>query len=196
MEELFSQSMKAIFPENMLLAFFLGMCSFLACSNKMETAHGLGLAVIFVLTITCTMNWIILNFVLEPGILNGYKDLTYLGFLCYIATIAATVQFLEIFIDKFAPALYMSLGIFLPLISVNCAILGASLFMVDRDYTIVAAVNFSFSSGVGWYLAIISLAAIREKLRYSNVPAPLKGIGITFMITGLMAFCFMTFAGL
>lgn len=196
MPEFLSLSLRAMFPENMALAFFLGMCSFLACSKKVETAHGLGMAVIFTLWICGIMNWVIQNYILLPGFINFNKDLTYLGFLCFIATIAATVQFLELFLDKYVPALYMSLGIFLPLIAVNCAILGASLFMVDRDYNFVDSMNFNISSGIGWYLAIVILASLREKLRYSNVPAPLRGLGITFIVVGLMSLCFMTFAGL
>lgn len=196
MEGQISLALKAIFPENMALAFLLGMCSFIACSKKIETAHGLGLAVIFVLWICGVMNWLILRFLLEPGFLNFNKDLTYLAFLCFIATIAAIVQFLEMFLDKYVPALYMSLGVFLPLIAVNCAILGGNLFMMERNYDFVSSMNYNFSSGVGWYLAIVFLAGIRDKLRYSNIPDGLKGLGITYIVAGLMAMCFMTFAGL
>lgn len=196
MGEQISLSLRTIFPENMALAFLLGMCSFIACSKKIETAHGLGLAVIFVLWICGVMNWLIQNYLLMPGPLNFGKDLTYLGFLCFIATIAATTQFLEMFLDKYMPALYMSLGVFLPLIAVNCAILGGNLFMVERDYDFISGMNFNFSSGVGWYLAIVFLAGIREKLRYANIPEGLRGLGITYIIAGLMAMCFMTFAGL
>ncbi len=196
MGEQISLSLRTIFPENMALAFLLGMCSFVACSKKIETAHGLGLAVIFVLWICGVMNWLIQNYLLMPGPLNFGKDFTYLGFLCFIATIAATTQFLEMFLDKYMPALYMSLGVFLPLIAVNCAILGGNLFMVERDYDFISGMNFNFSSGVGWYLAIVFLAGIREKLRYANIPEGLRGLGITYIIAGLMAMCFMTFAGL
>lgn len=160
---LVKMSLKAIFVENILLAFFLGMCSFLACSKKMETAHGLGLAVIFVLGVTCPLNWLIYKFLLKPGFLNGYNDLEFLHLLCFIATIAAMVQLIELVLDKFFPALYMSLGIFLPLIAVNCAILGSALFMKERNYDFITAFVFGLSSGVGWYLAIVNLAALRKK---------------------------------
>lgn len=196
MGEQISLALRTIFPENMALAFLLGMCSFIACSKKIETAHGLGIAVIFVLWICGVMNWVILKFLLEPGILNFNQDLTYLAFLCFIATIAATTQFLEMFLDKYIPALYMSLGVFLPLISVNCAILGGNLFMMERDYDFISGMNYNFSSGLGWYLAIVFLAGIRDKLRYANIPDGLRGLGITYITAGLMAMCFMTFAGL
>ena len=196
-------ALKAIFIENIALAFFLGMCSFLAVSKKVETAMGLGLAVIFVLTVTTPLNALISNYLLSEGALawalgDSAKeyDLSFLNFITFIATIAATVQLVEMTIDKFAPALYTALGVFLPLIAVNCAILGSSLFMVERDYNVTEATVFGFGSGVGFWLAIIALAAIREKLKYSNVPPGMRGLGITFMITGLMAMGFMIFGGI
>ena len=181
---------------------FLGMCSFLAVSKKVETAVGLGMAVTFVLTVTVPLNNVIYNGLLRPGALAWASpeladvDLSFLGFLTYIGTIAAMVQIVEMTLDRFAPALYAALGVFLPLIAVNCAILGASLFMVERDYTLGEATVFGFGSGIGWLLAIVGLAAIREKLRYNNIPAGLRGLGITFIITGLMAIAFMAFAGI
>jgi Na+-transporting NADH:ubiquinone oxidoreductase subunit E len=193
----------AIFVENILLAFFLGMCSYLAVSKRVDTAIGLGIAVVFVQTITVPVNWFLYNGVLREGALawTGIEalattDLSYLGFLTYIAVIAALVQIVEMTIDKFSPTLYAALGIFLPLIAVNCAILGGSLFMVERDYTFPQAVTFGFGSGIGWALAIISMAAIRQKLRVAHVPAPLRGLGITFIVTGLIAMAFMTFSGI
>jgi Na+-transporting NADH:ubiquinone oxidoreductase subunit E len=202
MEHYLSLAVKAIFVENMALAFFLGMCSFLAVSKKVGTAMGLGAAVVFVLGVTCPLNNIIYNFVLKEGALVWLNpsfadaDLSFLTFLSLIGTIAASVQVVEMALDKYAPALYASLGIFLPLIAVNCAILGASLFMVERDYNFAESAVFGLGSGIGWLLAIVALAAIREKMRYSNVPAPLRGLGITFIITGLMAIGFMAFAGI
>lgn len=202
MEHYLSLFVKATFVENMALAYFLGMCSFLACSKKIETAIGLGLAVIFVLGVTCPMNSILYNAVLREGALAWASpslatvDLSFLQFLTFIGTIAAMVQIVEMATDRFAPALHASLGVFLPLIAVNCAILGASLFLAERDYTLGESTVFGLGSGLGWALAIIALAAIREKMRYSDVPAPLKGLGITFMLTGLMAICFMAFAGI
>ena len=188
--------------ENMALAFFLGMCSFLAVSKKVETAIGLGAAVIFVLEVTCPLNQILyvpsqrrctgLDWRGKPG-KHGFEFLTY---LTLIGTIAASVQIVEMTLDKYAPALYSALGIFLPLIAVNCAILGASLFMVEREYSFVESSVFGLGNGIGWALAVIALAAIREKMRYSNVPAPLRGLGITFVVTGLMAIGFMAFAGI
>jgi Na+-transporting NADH:ubiquinone oxidoreductase subunit E len=178
------------------------MCSFLAVSKKVGTAMGLGAAVVFVLGVTCPLNNIIYNFVLKEGALVWLNpsfadaDLSFLTFLSLIGTIAASVQVVEMALDKYAPALYASLGIFLPLIAVNCAILGASLFMVERDYNFAESAVFGLGSGIGWLLAIVALAAIREKMRYSNVPAPLRGLGITFIITGLMAIGFMAFAGI
>ena len=200
MEHLLSLAVKSIFVENMALAFFLGMCSFLAVSKKVETAMGLGAAVVFVLGITCPLNWALYNFILREGALSWAgvegSDLEFLTFLSLIGTIAASVQVVEMTLDKYAPALYASLGIFLPLIAVNCAILGASLFMVERDYSFAESVVFGFGSGIGWLLAIVALAAVREKMRYSNVPGPLRGLGITFIVTGLMAIGFMAFAGI
>ena len=200
--ELFNLGVKSIFIDNMVFAYFLGMCSYLAVSKKVSTALGLGLAVIFVLTITVPVNWLLLEFVLKEGALAGIHpslatvDLTFLKFIMYIAVIAAMVQLVEMIIEKFSPALYGSLGIFLPLIAVNCAILGASLWMAERDYTLAEATVFGFSSGIGWLLAIIAIAAIREKLKYSDVPDGLKGLGITMIITGLMGIAFMSFMGI
>ena len=187
LEHYLSLAVKAVFVENMALAFFLGMCSFLAVSRKVETALGLGAAVIFVLTVTVPMNNLIYQYLLAEGALAwvtpslGAYDLSFLGFLTYIGTIAAIVQIVEMTIDRFAPKLYGALGVFLPLIAVNCAILGASLFMVQRNYGLVESTVFGFSSGLGWALAIVALAGIRERLRYSNVPAGLRGLGITFI---------------
>jgi Na+-transporting NADH:ubiquinone oxidoreductase subunit E len=203
LEHYLSLATKAIFVENMALAYFLGMCSFLAVSKKVETAIGLGAAVIFVLGVTCPLNNLAYNLLLREGALAwtgnetlGQMDLSFLTFLTLIGTIAASVQIVEMALDKYAPALYSALGIFLPLIAVNCAILGASLFMVERDYNFAESAVFGIGSGIGWALAIIALAAIREKMRYSNVPAPLRGLGITFIVTGLMAIGFMAFAGI
>ena len=193
---------KAIFIENMVLAFFLGMCSFLAVSKKVSTATGLGAAVIFVLTITVPFNWLLQEYVLKEGALAWAGqdfagiDLSFLRFIMFIAVIAAMVQLVEMVIEKVSPSLYGTLGIFLPLIAVNCAILGSSLFMVQRDYTIVEATAFGFGSGTGFFLAIIALAAIREKMKYSNVPDGLKGLGITMLITGLMGIAFLSFIGI
>ena len=199
-EELLSLAVRSIFVENILLAFFLGMCSYLAVSKRVDPAIGLGFAVIFVETITVPVNWLIYNYVLRPDALSwaGLQgtDLRYLGLIFYIAVIAAMVQIVEMAIDKFSATLYNALGIFLPLIAVNCAILGASLFMAERDYTLPQAAVFGFGSGVGWMLAIVSMAAIRQKLRTAHVPAPLRGLGITFIVTGLIAMAFMTFAGI
>jgi Na+-transporting NADH:ubiquinone oxidoreductase subunit E len=200
--ELFNLGVKSIFIDNMVFAYFLGMCSFLAVSKKVSTALGLGLAVIFVLTITVPVNWLLLEYVLKEGALAGLSpelasvDLTFLSFIVYIAVIAAMVQLVEMIIEKFSPALYGSLGIFLPLIAVNCAILGASLWMAERDYTITEATVFGFSSGIGWLLAIVALAAIREKLKYSDVSNGLKGLGLTMILTGLMGIAFMSFMGI
>ncbi len=202
MEHLLSLAVKATFVENMALAFFLGMCSFLAVSKKVETAVGLGGAVIFVLAITCPMNQLIYDNLLREGALAWVSedfatvDLSFLNFLTFIGTIAAMVQIVEMALDRFSPALYNALGVFLPLIAVNCAILGASLFMVERDYDFSESVVFGLGSGVGWALAVVALAAIREKMRYSDVPPALRGLGITFMLTGLMAIGFMAFAGI
>jgi len=203
MQETLSLAVKAMFVENMALAYFLGMCSFLAVSKKVDTAIGLGAAVIFVLGVTCPLNNLVYNYLLREGALSwtgsatlAAMDLSFLNYLALIGTIAASVQIVEMTLDKYAPALYSALGIFLPLIAVNCAILGASLFMVERDYGFVDSTVFGLGSGVGWALAVIALAAIREKMRYSNVPGPLRGLGITFIVTGLMAIGFMAFAGI
>jgi Na+-transporting NADH:ubiquinone oxidoreductase subunit E len=200
MEHYLSLATKAVFIENMALAFFLGMCSFLAVSKKVETANGLGIAVVFVLAVTTPLNQLINESILKDGALAwaGLPDvnLSFLSFLALIGTIAATVQVVEMAIDKFAPALYAALGVFLPLIAVNCAILGSSLFMVERDYTFAEATVFGVGSGVGWWLAIVALAAVREKLKYSNVPEPLRGLGITFIVVGLMSMGFMAFSGI
>jgi Na+-transporting NADH:ubiquinone oxidoreductase subunit E len=188
---------KAVFVENMALAFFLGMCSFLAVSQRVKTAIGLGIAVVFVLTVTCPLNSLLYHGLLKEDsvILNGV-DLSFLNFLTFIGTIAAAVQIVEMALDKYAPALHAALGVFLPLIAVNCAILGASLFMVDRDYHVADSLVFGFGSGLGFALAIAALAAIREKMRYSDVPPQLRGLGITFIVTGLMAIGFMMFGGI
>jgi Na+-transporting NADH:ubiquinone oxidoreductase subunit E len=202
MEAYLSLLAKAIFVENMALVFFLGMCSFLAVSKKVDTAMGLGIAVVFVLGICTPINNILYTGLLKEGALTWISpdlasvDLSFLSFLSFIGTIAATVQVVEMAIDKFAPALYSALGVFLPLIAVNCAILGSSLFMVERDYNLAESTVFGLGSGIGFLLAIVALAAIREKMRYSNVPPGLRGLGITFMVTGLMAIGFMAFAGI
>ena len=190
---------RAVFVENMALAFFLGMCTFLAVSKKVSTAIGLGVAVIVVLTITVPVNNLIYNYLLAEGALAwaGFPeaDLSFLGLLSYIGVIAALVQILEMFLDKFVPALYNALGVFLPLITVNCAIMGASLFMVERDYGLGESVVYGAGAGVGWALAITALAGIREKLKYSDVPEGLRGLGITFITVGLMSLGFMSFSG-
>lgn len=202
LEHYLGLAVKTIFVENMALAFFLGMCSFLAVSKKINTAIGLGLAVIFVLTVTVPINNLLFNYALTGGALSwlhpdlaGY-DLSFLGFLCYIGTIAAMVQIVEMTLDRFVPTLYAALGVFLPLIAVNCAILGASLFMVERDYNFGESVVFGLGSGIGWFLAVVALASIRERMRYSNVPPALRGLGMTFILTGLMAIGFMAFGGI
>ena len=201
-EHYLSLAVKAIFVENMALAFFLGMCSFLAVSKKVSTAIGLGGAVIFVLALTVPMNHLIYRYLLTDGAMAWLHpslaeyDLSFLGFLCYIGTVAAMVQIVEMTLDRFLPALYIALGIFLPLIAVNCAILGASLFMVEREYTLAESAVFGVGSGIGWALAIVALASIRERMRYSNVPPALRGLGITFIVTGLMAIGFMAFGGI
>ncbi len=194
---------KSIFIDNMIFAYFLGMCSYLAVSKTVQTAVGLGFAVIFVLGITVPINYLLENFVLAEGALVWLDpsfatvDLSFLSFIMFIAVIASMVQLVEMIVEKFAPALYGALGIFLPLIAVNCAILGGSLFMQERQYTGIGdATVFGLGSGVGWLLAIVGIAAIREKIRYSNVPAPLRGLGITFIITGLMGIAFMAFMGI
>lgn len=200
MEHYLSLLVRAIFIENMALAFFLGMCTFLAISKKVDTAIGLGIAVIVVQTITVPANNLIYQYFLKEGALAwvglGDTDLTFVGLICYIGVIAAMVQILEMVLDRHVPALYNALGIFLPLITVNCAILGGSLFMVERDYTFAESVVFGFGSGAGWALALVGLAGIREKMKYADVPAGLRGLGITFMIAGLMAMAFMAFSGI
>lgn len=199
-EEYLSLFVKSIFIENMALAFFLGMCTFLALSKKIETAIGLGIAVIVVQTVTVPANNFVYNNLLREGALTwaGFPeaDLSFLGLICYIGVVAAIVQILEMVLDKYVPSLYNALGIFLPLITVNCAILGGSLFMVERDYTFGQSVVYGIGSGTGWALAIVALAGIREKLAYSDVPVGLRGLGITFITTGLMAIVFMAFAGI
>ncbi len=203
MENLINIFVKSIFVDNMVFAYFLGMCSYLAVSKTVKTSVGLGIAVIFVLGITVPVDYLINNYLLQPGALSWINpsladvDLSFLSFIMFIAVIASMVQLVEMVIEKFSPALYSSLGIFLPLIAVNCAILGGSLFMQEREYaSIVEATSFGLGSGVGWFLAIVGIAAIREKIRYSNVPAPLRGLGITFIITGLMGIAFMSFMGI
>ncbi|MCT4615779.1 MAG: NADH:ubiquinone reductase (Na(+)-transporting) subunit E [Marinifilaceae bacterium] len=203
MENLINIFIKSIFIDNMVFAFFFGMCSYLAVSKTVKTSMGLGLAVVFVLGITVPINYLLNKFVLAEGALTwldeSYKtvDLSFLSFIMFIAVIASMVQLVEMIVEKFAPALYSSLGIFLPLIAVNCAILGGSLFMQERDYNSLAeATSFGLGSGIGWLLAIVGIAAIREKIRYSNIPAPLRGLGITFIVTGLMGIAFMSFMGI
>ncbi len=199
----FNIFIKAIFIENMIFAYFLGMCSYLAVSKTVKTAVGLGAAVIFVLALTVPINFLLENYVLKEGALSWVSpeyaslDLSFLSFIMFIAVVAAFVQLVEMLVEKFLPALYGALGIFLPLIAVNCSILGGALFMQERQYANIGeVVAFSLGSGVGWFLAVVALAAIREKMRYSNVPAPLRGLGITFIITGLMGMAFMSFMGI
>ena len=201
--EYISLFVRSIFVDNMIFAYFLGMCAYLAVSKNVKTASGLGAAVIFVLLVTLPINYLLNTYVLGPGALTWISpsladiDLSFLSFITFIAVIAAIVQLVEMIVEKFAPTLYSELGIFLPLIAVNCAILGGSLFMQQKDFVNVGeATVYSLGSGIGWYLAIVTLAAIREKMSYSNVPAPLKGIGITFITVGLMAMAFMTFMGI
>lgn len=203
MENLVNIFVKSIFIDNMVFAYFLGMCSYLAVSRTVKTSVGLGFAVIFVLGMTVPINYLLENYILGRGALSwlgprfASVDLSFLTFIMFIAIIAAMVQLVEMIIEKFSPTLYNSLGIFLPLIAVNCAILGGSLFMQERNYaTITEAISFGLGSGVGWFLAIVGIAAIREKIRYSNVPPPLRGLGITFIITGLMGIAFMSFMGI
>lgn len=203
MESTLDIFVKAIFSENMIFAYFLGMCSYLAVSKTVKTAAGLGAAVIFVLAVTVPVNFLLENYVLKEGALSwlgseyAELDLSFLSFIMYIAVVASIVQLVEMLVEKFAPALYGALGIFLPLIAVNCSILGGALFMAERQYsTILDATAFSLGSGVGWFIAIVAIAAIREKLRYSNVPGPLRGLGITFIVTGLMGMAFMSFMGI
>ena len=193
--ELANIFIKAAFIENLILSYFLGMCSFLAVSKTLKTAFGLGLAVIFVLGITMPINWLINTYLLDEGGILG-QDLTFLRFILFIAVIASMVQLVEMVIEKFSPALYNSLGIFLPLITVNCAILGGSLFMVTREYNFGETVAFGLGGGFGWFLAIVALAAIREKIKYSNVPAPLRGLGMAFLLTGLMGMAFLSLLGI
>ena len=200
MEHYVNLALKALFVENLALSFFLGMCTFLAISKKVETSLGLGIAVVVVQTITVPANNLIYNYLLKGGALEwagfGDVDLSFLGLITYIGTVAAIVQILEMFLDRYVPALYNALGIFLPLITVNCAILGGTLFMVERSYTFPESVVYGFASGAGWALAIVLLAGIREKLKYSDVPAGLQGLGITFIAAGLMAMVFMAFSGI
>lgn len=195
MSEVINIFIKSAFIENLVLAYFLGMCSYLAVSKTVKTAAGLGLAVIFVLGITMPINWLINEYLLsETGIFG--LDLTFLRFILFIAVIASMVQLVEMIVEKYSPSLYNALGIFLPLITVNCAILGGSLFMVSREYNLGESVAFGLGGGFGWFLAVVALAAIREKIRYSNIPAPLRGLGIAFILTGLMGLAFMSLMGI
>ncbi|NUN99726.1 MAG: NADH:ubiquinone reductase (Na(+)-transporting) subunit E [Saprospiraceae bacterium] len=187
--------LKSAFIENMVLSYFLGMCSYLAVSKSVKTAIGLGAAVIFVLAITMPINWLISEYLLVSTGIFG-MDLTFLRFILFIAVIAAMVQLVEMIVEKYSPSLYNALGIFLPLITVNCAILGGSLFMISREYNLAQSVAFGLGGGFGWFLAIVALAAIREKMRYSNVPAPLRGLGMAFILTGLMGIAFMSIMGI
>ncbi|MEW6169474.1 MAG: NADH:ubiquinone reductase (Na(+)-transporting) subunit E [Pseudomonadota bacterium] len=200
MEHYINLAIRSLFVENLALAFFLGMCTFLAISKKIETAFGLGVAVIAVQSLTMPLNNLLFQYVLKPGALSWAglpnTDLSFLGLILYIGVIAASVQILEMTLDKYVPALYSALGIFLPLITVNCAILGGSLFMVERDYNFPEAVVYGVSSGASWALAIVLLAGVREKLKYSDVPPALQGLGITFISAGLLAFGFMAFSGI
>lgn len=201
MENLISIGVRSIFIDNMIFAYFLGMCSFLAISKKVKTAFGLGIAVVFVLGLTVPINWIIQNYMLTPGSLAWLGedlatiDLGFLQFIVFISVIAAITQLTEMAVEKFSPALYGTLGIFLPLIAVNCSILGAALFMVSRPYNLAEATVYGIGSGIGWMLAIVALAGVREKMRYSDVPAPLRGLGITFILVGLMSLGFLSFLG-
>ncbi|MEC9364564.1 MAG: NADH:ubiquinone reductase (Na(+)-transporting) subunit E [Sinimarinibacterium flocculans] len=200
MEHYINLAIRSLFVENLALAFFLGMCTFLAISKKIETAIGLGVAVIAVQSLTMPLNNLLFQYVLKPGALSWAglpnTDLSFLGLILYIGVIAASVQILEMTLDKYVPALYAALGVFLPLITVNCAILGGSLFMVERDYTFPEACVYGVSSGASWALAIVLLAGVREKLKYSDVPPALQGLGITFISSGLLAFGFMAFSGI
>lgn len=203
MENLLNIFVKSIFIDNMVFAYFLGMCSYLAVSKSVKTANGLGLAVIFVLIITVPVDYLLENYILKEGAMAWISpgladfDLSFLSFIMFIAIIASMVQLVEMVVEKFAPSLYSSLGIFLPLIAVNCAILGGSLFMQEKNFSNVAeATTYGLGSGVGWWLAIVGIAAIREKIRYSDIPKPLKGLGITFIVTGLMGMAFMGFMGI
>ena len=203
MDNLFNLFVRSVFIDNMIFAYFLGMCSYLAVSKTVKTSIGLGAAVIFVLVVTAPVNWLVDHYLLKAGALAWLSpqladlDLGYLSFIIFIAVIAAIVQLVEMIVEKFSPSLYNALGIFLPLIAVNCAILGVALFVQEREYTAISEVTvYAFGSGVGWFLAIVTLAAVREKITYSNVPKPLRGLGITFIITGLMAIAFMSFMGI
>jgi Na+-transporting NADH:ubiquinone oxidoreductase subunit E len=202
MEHYLNLAIRSIFLENMALAFFLGMCSFLACSKKVETALGLGVAVVFVQVLTVPLNNLILHQLLAEGALAwvspslAHVDLTFLAFILFIGTVAAATQVVEMAVDRYLPALYATLGVFLPLIAVNCVILAGSLFMQERDYTFGESVVFGFGSGIGWMIAIVAMAAIREKMDYSDVPAGLRGLGITFVVAGLMSVAFMVFSGI
>ena len=201
MENLISIGVRSIFIDNMIFAYFLGMCSFLAISKKVTTAFGLGVAVVFVLGVTVPINWIVQNYVLTAGALSWISpslasiDLNFLQFIVFISVIAAVVQLTEMAIEKFSPALYGTLGIFLPLIAVNCSILGGALFMVGRPYDLTEATVYGFGSGIGWLLAIVALAGVRERMKYSNVPPALRGLGITFILVGIMSFGFLSFLG-
>lgn len=201
MENLINIGVRSIFIDNMIFAYFLGMCSFLAISKKVKTAFGLGIAVVFVLSITVPINWLIQKYILEAGALAWVSpslastDLMFLQFIVFISVIAAVVQLTEMAVEKMSPALYGTLGIFLPLIAVNCSVLGAALFMAGRTYNLAEATVFGFGSGIGWMLAIVALAGVREKMKYSNVPAPLRGLGITFILVGLMSLGFLSFLG-
>ena len=202
MEHFANLFIRSVFLENMALAFFLGMCSFLACSKKVDTALGLGVAVVFVQVLTVPLNNLILRYLLAEGALAwispslAHVDLTFLAFILFISTIAAATQVVEMVVERFAPALYSTLGVFLPLIAVNCVILAGSLFMQERDYTFAESVVYGVGSGTGWAIAIVAMAAVREKMRYSNVPDGLKGLGITFITAGLMSLAFMMFSGI
>jgi len=202
MEHYLNLAIRSIFLENMALAFFLGMCSFLACSKKVDTALGLGVAVVFVQVLTVPLNNLILRYLLAEGALAWispaltHVDLTFLAFILFISTIAAATQVVEMVVERFAPALHSTLGVFLPLIAVNCVILAGSLFMQERDYTFAESVVYGLGSGTGWAIAIVAMAAVREKMRYSNVPDGLKGLGITFITAGLMSLAFMVFSGI
>ncbi|MCB8964590.1 MAG: NADH:ubiquinone reductase (Na(+)-transporting) subunit E [Bacteroidales bacterium] len=203
MENLINIFVRSVFIDNMIFAYFLGMCSYLAVSKTVKTSTGLGIAVIFVMVITVPVNYLMNKYLLLPGALGWLDpsfaslDLSFLSFIMFIAVIASMVQLVEMIVEKYSPSLYSALGIFLPLIAVNCAILGGSLFMQEREYNSLAEASvFGLGSGVGWFLAIVSIAAIREKIKYSNVPQPLKGLGITFILTGLMGIAFMTFMGI
>ena len=201
-QELINLFVRSIFIENMIFAYFLGMCSYLAVSKTVKTAVGLGIAVTFVLTITLPVNWLLENYVLRPGALSWLGkefidvDLSFLSFIMFIAVIASMVQLIEMIVEKFAPALYSALGIFLPLIAVNCAILGGSMFLVEREYNLIESTVYGFGSGIGFFLAIASMAAIRHRIRYSNVPPQLRGVGITMLLTGLVSMAFMAFSGI